>query len=94
MLVVSSSVMPRVALRMQKLTANASKLVQFSGTSGEDVSCDFGLKGEPRLNLVLASGGLAGLNLCTVSDGKTANLSRAASRRLTGGKRKLLNGSP
>ncbi len=56
MLVVSSSVMPRVALRMQKLTANASKLVQFSGTSGEDVSCDFGLKGEPRLNLVLASG--------------------------------------
>jgi len=28
------------------------------------VSCDSGLKGEPRLNLMLASGGLAGLRLC------------------------------
>ena len=47
----------------QKLAADASKPVHLP--PGKDlVSCDFGLKGESRINLILASGGPAGLKLC------------------------------
>ncbi len=49
--------------KQQKLAADASQLVHLP--PGEAlVSCDFGLKGESRFNLILAFGGLAGLKLC------------------------------